>query len=247
MLTHHRRIFPFLSLPLFLPLSPIHRSCLLTTCLVQRAETHMVIGLGGALENDKDKTRLQKLACVGEGIFTPVPDRKSTSSEDARVAEFTLTSALSKFSSYLQTKNALKKRNVLAFSEVYGTSWDGVTTGMDVATAGMSVYDKSDANRWKFLGVAAIDVTFCALEQKLVSKNPTIQDSPALPEETKFTGCACATDYSYKSSEGKTLEVKDGSCITQDWPVAWCATENCGIPLKNTDSISTGPCLLLIP
>jgi len=29
------------------------------------------------------------------------------------------------------------------------------------------------------------------------------------------------------------------AAAAQDWPVPWCATENCGIP-TNPDSISTG-------
>ena len=138
-----------------------------------------------------------------------------------------------------QTKNTLKQRELVTYSEIYGASWDGVTEGMETTTASLPIYDKSDPNRWKFLGVLAMDVAACALEQKLLEKNPSIQDFPTLPEETKFSNCKCATNYVYKGS-ANTVEITDGSCISTDWPVAWCATENCGIPLGNTDSISTG-------
>ena len=41
---------------------------------------------------------------------------------------------------------------VVTYSEIYGMSWDGVTTGMDVATASVPVYDTTDKTRYKFLG-----------------------------------------------------------------------------------------------
>ena len=61
-----------------------------------------------------------------------------------------------------------------------------------------------------------------------------------MPEKTKFDGCTCATSYTYKDSKGEVITFSDGECTTADWPVAWCATENCGIEIGNTDYISTG-------
>ena len=74
------------------------------------------------------------------------------------------------------------------------------------------------------------------VEQKMLEKNPTIQEPPSLPEETKFADCKCAQSYTYK---GKTFT--GGECTTMDWPVPWCATENCGIPIDK-EFISTGEC-----
>jgi len=171
---------------------------------------------------------------VGKGVFVPVQDRKSSSSTDAGVAEFELTAALSKFSEYFQTKNTLKKRELVTYTEVYGMTWDGVSEGQETTTASLPIYDKSDQDRWKFLGVVAIDVMACALELALLDSNPTIQDPPAKPEATKFDGCTCAESYTYNGQQ-----FTGGECTTLDWPVAWCATEGCGIP-TNPDSISTG-------
>ena len=52
-----------------------------------------------------------------------------------------------------QVANTLKKRDVVTYSEIYGMSWDGITTGMEVSTAGVPVYDKRDTDRWVFLGM----------------------------------------------------------------------------------------------
>ena len=75
--------------------------------------------------------------------------------------------------------------------------------------------------------------------QKISEIDPTVQVLPPLPEETMFSDCKCAESYTYKSEDGvKTFS--RGECTTMDWPVAWCATENCGIKVGNTDYISTG-------
>ena len=47
--------------------------------------------------------------------------------------------------------------------------------GMEVTTASAPVYDKTNTSRWKFLGVAAFDLTVCNLEKALLDKNPTMQ------------------------------------------------------------------------
>ena len=47
--------------------------------------------------------------------------------------------------------------------------------GMEVTTASAPVYDKTNTSRWKFLGVAAFDLTVCNLEKDLLDKNPTMQ------------------------------------------------------------------------
>lgn len=75
--------------------------------------------------------------------------------------------------------------------------------------------------------------------QKIVEIDSTVQALPPLPEETKFPNCKCAPSYTYKSSSGEKT-FSGGECTTMDWPVAWCATENCGIKVENTDYISTG-------
>ena len=172
-----------------------------TKTSVKRAETHIVIGFGDAVKAGKPRELLQELACKGEGIFEYVPDRSGDSTAADRLAEFTLARALSRFSSYFQTKNALKKRELVTYTEIYGTSWDGVSQGMNVATAAVPVYDKNETDRWRFLGVMAIDVTVCKLEKKLVDKNADIQKVPALPEETKFPNCKCATSYTYNGEQ----------------------------------------------
>jgi len=46
---------------------------------------------------------------------------------------------------------------------------------MEVTTASQSVYDKTDKNRWKFLGVMGIDVTVCNLEDEILKANPSMQ------------------------------------------------------------------------
>ena len=46
---------------------------------------------------------------------------------------------------------------------------------MEVTTASTPVYDKTNETRWKFLGVAAFDLTVCNLEKALLDKNPTMQ------------------------------------------------------------------------
>jgi len=198
---------------------------------VKRAETFIVIGFGSGLQDDA-KIKLKSMACTGKGIYQQVADRTSNGDGDVARADFELVQALSLFSQYFTTKNTLKKRDSVTYSEIYELSWDGVTSGMEITTASVPVYDKSDRTRWKFLGVVAIDVTVCDIEQQIVDKNPDIQNPPSLPEITKFPNCACANSYSYNS---KTYE--GGICTTDSWPVAWCMTDKCGI---TDESMSTG-------
>jgi len=103
---------------------------------------------------------------------------------------------------------------------------------MEMTTASVAVYDKTNNDRWIFLGVVGIDVTTCNIEKQLFEANPTIQDTPPWPEETKFTDCRCAESYTYAGQEYS-------GCTTADWPVPWCATEGCGIKIAGS-SISTG-------
>lgn len=116
---------------------------------------------------------------------------------------------------------------------------DGKSEGMETTTASVPVYDKTDPNgRWKFLGVAGIDAVVCDLEKKLLDANPNMQEMPTVPEETVIPGCKCANSYEY-TSNGKTTKYEGGICTMQNWPVAWCATEDCGIEIDKS-FISTG-------
>ena len=49
---------------------------------------------------------------------------------------------------YMQVTNSIFKRDVVSFSEIY----EGTNFKMDMTTASVSVYDKSDPDRWKMLG-----------------------------------------------------------------------------------------------
>jgi len=46
---------------------------------------------------------------------------------------------------------------------------------METTTVSVPVYDKTNPDRWKFLGVAGIDAVVCALEKTLLDKNPNMQ------------------------------------------------------------------------
>jgi len=108
---------------------------------------------------------------------------------------------------------------------------EGSNPGMEVTTASAPVYDKTNTSRWKFLGVAAFDLTVCNLEKALLDKNPTMQDAPPMPEATKFSGCTCALSYTYN---GITYE--GGACTSDSWPVPWCMTDGCGIRDSSMDT-----------
>jgi len=202
--------------------------------VASRAETFIVIAFGDNLEkaeNKADKDKLQAMACEGKGIFQSVGDKLADDNAGEK-SEFELVQALSLFSQYFTTKNTLKQRDRITYSEIYPLSWDGVTPGMEITTASVPVYDKSNSARWAFLGVLAVDVTVCDIEKKLFETNPDIQNIPSLPEATKFDKCTCALTYTF---DDRTYS--GGICTTDSWPVAWCMTVNCGIA---DASMSTG-------
>jgi hypothetical protein len=53
--------------------------------------------------------------------------------------------------SHAQVTNSIFKREVVSFSEIYEAS----TFKMDMTTASISVFDKTDESRWKMLGNAS--------------------------------------------------------------------------------------------
>jgi len=200
-----------------------------------RSETFIVIGLGNGLYGEAQK-KLLDMSCKGQGIYKQVAD--ATGDITAERVEYNLQEALLLFSTYFTQKNTMNKRDIVTYSEVYGSSWDGKSEGMETTTASVPVYDKTDPQRWKFLGVSGIDVAVCALEKTLLEKNPNMQDIPATPEATVISDCKCATSYQYTSG-GKTTKYEGGICTMENWPVAWCATEGCGIEI-DSKYISTG-------
>ncbi len=51
----------------------------------------------------------------------------------------------------MQVTNSIFKREVVSFSEIYESS----TFKMDMTTASIAVFDKTDESRWKILGSAS--------------------------------------------------------------------------------------------
>jgi len=140
-----------------------------------------------------------------------------------------LVEALMTFSRYFQATNSMFERTTVSFSEVY----EGTNFKMAMTTASAPVYDKTDPERWKIIGVVGIDVTTCDLEKKLFEANPNIQQAPSYPSESKIPGCMCAEEYTYLKT-GNTYK----SCTVDSWPVPWCATRGCGI--KGEEVTDTG-------
>lgn len=150
------------------------------TAAVKRKEMFVIIGLGSDVAPTSEAGKaLKKLACITGGIFESVPDVAVVGNayENEFKTEAEVVKALSAFSRYFQTTNAIQKRDVISYTEIY----EGATFPMELTTASQPVYDKSDPNRWKFMGVVGIDVVTCELEKLIYSKNPTINDSPAWP------------------------------------------------------------------
>jgi uncharacterized protein YegL len=146
-----------------------------------RNEMFIIIGLGDDVGPNTDaEMNLKKMACATEGIFESVPDVASTSSYEAKyVTEAKIMNALGAFARYFQTSSALQKRETISFTEIY----EGASFPMFMTTAAQPVYDKSDPDRWKFMGVVGIDVVTCGLESEIYETNPEINDSPPWPED----------------------------------------------------------------
>ena len=180
-----------------------------------RKEMFIIIGLGGDVGPDKAPgQKLKKLACDIGGIFESVPDSTGARTTD----DVAMLKALSSFSRYFQTKNSIEKRDLPVFSEIYA----GRNFPMDLVTVAKPVYDKSDPDRWKILGVVGIDVTVCDLEKTLYDSNPDIQQYPAWPEQTEIEGCVCAETYDYTAT-GAATKTYSG-CTTDGWPNRWFTT-----------------------
>ena len=95
-----------------------------------RSETFIVIGLGDDLLVEAQAQARQKLldmSCKGQGIYKHVAD--ATGDISAERVEYNLQEALSLFSTYFTQKNTMNKRDIVTFSEVYGSSWDGKSEG----------------------------------------------------------------------------------------------------------------------
>merc|ERR1719409_464551 len=195
---------------------------------ITRNEVYFIIGLGAdVFPGTTGGTFLQSLACDSGGIFQPVADPLTDSTADVRGAESKLADALAGFARYFQAANAIAKRDVVTFSEVY----EGANFPMRMTTASVPVYDKTtDPNRWRFLGVAGIDVTTCDMVKTLHNDNPGIQNCPDGQRDTVLSDCKCAETWEYKGNQYR-------GCTTQDWPLPWCASDGCGMKL---DSVSTG-------
>ena len=197
-----------------------------------KKEMYFVIALGDDVVQDVSTGgAIKSLACDVGAVIETVKDPASSGAADVKRAEANLFNALAGFSRYFQASNAILKRDVVTFAEVY----TGRNVQTSLTTAAVPIYDKRNPSRWKLLGVAGIDLTTCDLMKDVYDKNPSIQDCPAWPREsvmTKSDGtpCLCAESYTYKS---KTYS----GCITEAWPNPWCATVGCGIQL---DSTSTG-------
>jgi len=204
----------------------------------KKKEMFIIIGFGDDVKPTSDPGKaLKNLACATEGIFESVPDVPTSGSamtiaRDKFKIESKIMNALGAFSRYFQTSAALQKREAIAFTEIY----EGASFPMFMTTASQAVYDKSDPNRWKFLGVVGIDVVTCELEKAMYAEAPQINDKPPWPMDTRFPNCKCAKDYTYKNAKG-VVEKYSSTCTTSDWANPWCATVNCG--LKST-GVSTG-------
>lgn len=186
-----------------------------------RKEFFLVIGLGNDVvsmeSGDGDVAPgkyLLDLSCATGGIFRTVEDGSGLQHEAK------LVDALMSFSQYFQVTNSIFRRTTVAFSEVY----EGTNFKMAMTTASVPAYDKSDPNRWKIIGVVGIDVTTCDLEKQLFDANPSIQEAPSYPSESKIPGCMCAPTFTYLKN-GQTYS----SCTVDSWPVPWCGTVDCGI------------------
>ena len=179
----------------------------------KRKEMYFIVGLGDAVAADQDAgIKLKNLACSIGGILETVPDG-ATSSTGQRKTEIELTRALASFSRYFQASNSILKRDVVGFSELY----TGRNFPIRMFTATAQIYDKSDADRWRFLGVAGVDISTCDLALDLFDKNPTIQDCPNSEQvETVISGCFCLSSFSF----GGTTYT--GGCVQDEtWPQPW--------------------------
>jgi len=77
---------------------------------VPRNEMFIILGFGDDVAPSTDAGKaLLKLACKSGGIFTSVADSETLGDEDRFRTEARLLDALSSFSRYFQTSNAIKK------------------------------------------------------------------------------------------------------------------------------------------
>ena len=154
----------------------------------KKKEMFIIIGFGDDVKPTSDPGKaLKNLACATEGIFESVPDVPTSGSamtiaRDKFKIESKIMNALGAFSRYFQTSAALQKREAIAFTEIY----EGASFPMSMTTASQAVYDKSDPDRWKFLGVVGIDVVTCELEKAMYEGNPQINDKPPWPQDVRF-------------------------------------------------------------
>jgi hypothetical protein len=96
----------------------------------KRSETFIVIGLGDDLTKDTQaqaRKKLLDMSCKGQGIYKQVAD--ATGDITAERVEYNLQEALSLFSTYFTQKNTMNQRDIVTYSEVYGSSWDGKSEG----------------------------------------------------------------------------------------------------------------------
>jgi hypothetical protein len=154
----------------------------------KKREMFIIIGFGNDVSPTSEPGKaLKRLACETEGIFESVPDIPTSSSaftvaRDKFKIESQIMNALGAFSRYFQVSAALQKREAIAFTEIY----EGASFPMSMTTASQAVYDKSDPDRWKFLGVVGIDVVTCELEKAMYEGNPQINDKPPWPQDVRF-------------------------------------------------------------
>ena len=154
----------------------------------KKREMFIIIGFGNDVSPTSEPGKaLKRLACATEGIFESVPDIPTSSSaftvaRDKFKIESQIMNALGAFSRYFQVSAALQKREAIAFTEIY----EGASFPMSMTTASQAVYDKSDPDRWKFLGVVGIDVVTCELEKAMYEGNPQINDKPPWPQDVRF-------------------------------------------------------------
>ena len=154
----------------------------------KKREMFIIIGFGNDVNPSSAPGKaLKQLACATEGIFESVPDITTSGSpfmvaRDKFKIESQIMNALGAFSRYFQVSAALQKREAISFTEIY----EGASFPMSMTTASQAIYDKSDPNRWKFLGVVGIDVVTCELEKAMYDGNPQINDKPPWPQDVRF-------------------------------------------------------------
>ena len=185
----------------------------------ERKEYFFVIGMG----DNVDDVELNKLACLTKGSYNHVPDNDQDALEDALFAFRKL------FSGHRET---IKDE---------GVSWSERYVSMPnifgwTATASVPIYDKTDPDAWRLVGVAAADSAVCSMEATLEAAyvRPVVQ--------TTKRGCTCEPNWSYAGVEyGVRSPLSEGSCASVDWPVPWCAVNpiSCPQAVCNVESIST--------